>query len=113
MSTQSYNRRRENLMKKNPYCNWCGKFLIYTKKNGGVLPNNYPTLDHLNDRFLKKRPCEHFTIVLSCPPCNVNRSMEIVRKHKIKNMYKSGAFPFPFNWLGKLLRYFRKRKLLR
>lgn len=113
MSTASDRKRRNNLMKSDPHCHWCRKPLKYSFKSGGMLPDDFPTLDHLNDRILvKKRPIYYNkeVTVLSCPPCNYTRASIRVLQYWLIAAWKSGAFPYPFRWVGYTLKFVRGQK---
>lgn len=74
----SYALRRLNLMKKSPFCHWCGRRLVYFKTEGGQkLPDNFATIDHINSRLIHTggRPWMGER-VLSCPRCNQDRARQ-------------------------------------
>lgn len=109
--------RRINLMAECPFCYWCGRALrLYDK--GEVpkkLPDDFPTIDHLNTRFKGERPdlnMKEETWVIACPKCNNERSKNELRSNKFRQWWKSGSFPFPFRWFGHLLKKYRKRTKL-
>ena len=117
-SENNYNaKRRIRLMLKDPHCHWCRRELRLYDIRGGKLPPDYPTIDHLKDKFLHgKRPevgMKQTTLVLACPKCNNERTNKIATsKHKFKTWWKAGAFPPPFRWFGTLLKIFRKQKAI-
>ncbi len=68
-------KRREILMARDPHCHWCGRELKDKKTNGrGRLPKDFPTIDHLQNRFFGRKyvPNKEMT-VLACPSCNNER----------------------------------------
>ena len=103
-------------MEKDPQCNWCRKKLKmyedYPSKKYKKMPDDFPTIDHLKSRLSGKRvdvKMKERTLVLSCPTCNHEvRNKADSKKHRLKVMYKSGAFPKPFRWLGKIIKFFRR-----
>ena len=70
-------KRRANLMEKYPFCYWCAMYLVYVKIDGGPLPDDFPTIDHINSRLMHPdgRP-KVGVIVLSCPGCNQDRNRQ-------------------------------------
>lgn len=114
MSKTSFKHRRVNLMKEDPHCYFCRRELRMSETKGGPIPDDFPTLDHLNDRFtFSKRPEKHFSLVLACKKCNEGRSRRIVSSNRSKARWKSGAFPFPFRWFGKLVKLYRTKSYSR
>lgn len=116
-----FNRRRKRLMEKDPHCHWCRRPLKlypnYGKPHtrGMRMPADYPTIDHLKSRLFGPRQEVHMkqkTLVLSCPECNVRRSKEEQQRHIWRTRWKSGTFPFPLQWVGKLLKWYRKQPLI-
>lgn len=101
-------------MKADPHCHWCRRPLFYSPVVRGLpMPEDFPTLDHLNDKiFVKKRPILNGveTIVLSCPPCNWGRASVRQLKYYVISMWKAGAFPSPFRWVGTTLKFVRKQR---
>lgn len=78
VSTKRLIRRRENLMRENPFCYWCDKGLVYFKMEcHATMPDNLATLDHLNSKLMHPdgRP-RMGRIVLSCPGCNQDRNRQ-------------------------------------
>lgn len=115
-------------MLNDPFCFWCRRPLTdypdyfmwhnarYRKKHGikeDRMPDDYPTIDHLKSKFFGPRPDVNYkqkTLVLACPPCNLARSQEELRKHWLRQHWKSGSFPTPFKWFGYALKAFRGHK---
>ena len=78
MSTARLARRRSNLMKQRPFCHWCGRKLIYFKKEPGTrTPEDFATIDHINSRLMHPdgRPLIGKQ-VLACPGCNQDRNRQ-------------------------------------
>jgi len=85
------NRRLRNLLKQDPHCLWCGCEVEYfIPKKFERLPDNFATIDHLNDKILERKRPEPIkkingrtifciTTVLSCKKCNEERANEKVR----------------------------------
>ena len=100
VTTKELQRCRENLMKKNPRCYWCEKRLVYVKMDGGPLPANFPTIDHINSRlmFPEGRP-KQGKRVLSCPGCNQDRAnkemktlgIDEIRRRSGRGRYSTSA----------------------
>jgi hypothetical protein len=109
-----YKKRRTRLLEKDPFCYWCRKPLVLIQlppNLKGPIPDNFPTIEHLNSRFLGKRPKADFktkTLVLACPPCNFERGRLEVAKHPFRQHWKSSSFPPPFEWLGWPLKRYRR-----
>lgn len=104
-------RRRLNLMKLDPHCFWCKRKLsLYYYLSDGKLPDDFPTIDHLNSREVKRYRPLHGVRVLSCPPCNVGRARELQQKYIWVTRWKAANFPFPFRWVGKILQVYRSKK---
>ena len=59
-------------------CFWCDRPLRIQQQRGGRLPDDYPTVDHLRDKF---HPGRRETnkgerrYVVACPPCNHARGV--------------------------------------
>jgi len=100
MSTKSVVRRRTNLFKKDPHCFWCGCEVIYfSLAIGQKVPNNFATLDHLNDRTVGDRPDlgQIETTVLSCQKCNNSRASKKVDSLPREFLWsKSGRYPLGY-----------------
>ena len=110
--------RRHNLFKKNPHCNWCGRKLTwYDMPHPARLPNDFPTLDHLNSRSMypKGRPVTHQeSTVLACKPCNQRRGV-VENKVMTKSMpmlirrWKCATFPKQLWFVNVLLLIIRRK----
>jgi hypothetical protein len=78
VSRDSLTNRRLNLMRRHPFCNWCGCSLVYLKmKPHQTMPDNFATIDHIYSRLMHPdgRPTRGER-VLSCPGCNQGRNRE-------------------------------------
>lgn len=112
-----YKKRRERLMEKDPHCYWCPRKLKlypnYPKKmRHQTMPEDYVTIDHLKSRFWGPRRdvgMKERTLVLACPKCNNRRQAEEKQKYIWITRWKSGSFPYPFRWVGKILKNLRKQ----
>lgn len=105
-----FSKRRKNLMKEDPHCHWCRRPLSMGKSvpNGGPLPEDYPTIDHLNDRINNRiRPKEPFSVVIACRACNEGRANTKIANMKWTQRWKSGTFPGRLKFVGYLLRWWR------
>jgi hypothetical protein len=97
MGVSYYKVRKQQLMSKNPYCYWCGQKLVYFDNNGGRVPDNFATIDHLYSkldgrRFDPKMKCK--TLVLSCFKCNQERGKkEDAELGKLERWVRGGKFP--------------------
>lgn len=98
--------RRRNLMKEDPHCHWCRRELKTQPHNSGKIPDDFPTLDHMNSRvkYPKGRPARG-KIVLACPPCNTKRAMLEQHENMFRHMWNSRCFP----WYLYFLHLFRRR----
>lgn len=79
------------------------------------MPEDYPTIDHLKSRFFGPREDPKFkakTLVLACPACNNARCAQELKQHSFRTRWKSGSFPIPFRWVGRLLKWYRKQSLI-
>jgi 5-methylcytosine-specific restriction endonuclease McrA len=68
--------RRANLMKIDPHCWYCGMELVFVETDGGKLPDNYPTIEHLFSRYSGRIHTNHTNEVrrvLACKECNTSR----------------------------------------
>ena len=75
MSGSKLTRRRAHLMEQDPHCYWCHCEVVYfLQKGGGKMPDNFATLDHLNDRILGGPRPVRGQIVLACLRCNNERA---------------------------------------
>jgi hypothetical protein len=66
-------KRRENLWRKDPHCIYCRKITVLISQNGGCLPDNAATLEHLFNRLnpARKNPKNGETrTALACSKCN-------------------------------------------
>lgn len=90
-------RRRANLLRKDPHCYWCGILVVYFNTNGGPVPDNFATIDHIQTRNTDYRKLSailngrQFTkdktnTVLACARCNAKRNNEEQRA-----LYKEGG----------------------
>ena len=112
-----FKKRRIMLMEKDPHCHWCRLPLKlypdYSRKKQ-KMPNDFPTIDHIKSRFMGIREdvgMKKRTLVISCPKCNHQiRNNEEMRNHPFRTHWKSGTFPYPFRWFGRLLKFIRKQK---
>ena len=101
-------------MKDDPHCHWCRRTLRsypdYPACSGQRMPDDFPTIDHLNSRLWGARPETKGkrTLVLSCPGCNNRRNVEEARKYIWITRWKSASFPRYLNWLNRTLRQWRK-----
>jgi hypothetical protein len=78
VSKNSLVNRRRNLMKRHPFCHWCGCSVVYFKMEPHqMMPNDFATIDHIYSRLMhpngRPNPGER---VLSCPSCNQGRNRE-------------------------------------
>jgi 5-methylcytosine-specific restriction endonuclease McrA len=77
------------------------------------MPDDYPTIDHLISAFMGPRENvdgKVRTLVLACPQCNNARNVAEAKQHIWRTRWKSGSFPSPLRWFGKLLKKYRARK---
>jgi hypothetical protein len=99
-STTYYHQRRQQLMAKDPHCYWCGKEVIYFKTNGGRVPNNFATIDHLYSKLSGKRfdpKRKQKTLVLACYKCNQERARkEDIELTNLDRWIRGNYFP---KWL--------------
>ncbi len=86
--------RRENLMKKDPHCYWCGVEVIYYRliKHEKV-PDNFATLDHLHTRYtlaVKRATAgQHKPVtVLACWKCNNERGKKETESMPREELWK-------------------------
>jgi hypothetical protein len=103
-------------MRRDPRCHWCRRELTlypgYGKNGFKVMPEDYPTIDHLTSAFMGPRKDVRMkaqTLVLACPRCNNARNVEEAQKHIWRTRWKSASFPFPLRWIGKILKIYRMR----
>jgi hypothetical protein len=79
MGKNSVKRRRENLFAADPHCHWCGR-RVYCHAvqfiKGEVIPADFATLDHLNQKSQRRPRPEKGSTVLSCHECNQKRGRE-------------------------------------
>jgi len=87
------NRRLRNLLKQGDRCLWCNcKVVYFVPKRHEKLPDNFATIDHLNDKIggksrnvglpskkIGKRHIWCVTTVLACKKCNEDRANKVVR----------------------------------
>jgi 5-methylcytosine-specific restriction endonuclease McrA len=76
------------------------------------MPEDYSTIDHLTSAFMGPRNdvcMKAQTLVLACPRCNNARNVEETRKYIWRTRWKSASFPFPLQWIGKILKRYRMR----
>ncbi len=109
-----FRKRKEKMMREDPHCHWCHKqlrlYLDYGKNGFKVLPEDYATIDHLVSAFMGPRKdvgMKARTLVLACPACNNARNVAETKQHIWRTRWKSASFPFPFRWLGTLLKKYR------
>lgn len=50
------------------------------------------------------------TLVLACPDCNQSRSTQIHKEHRWKARWKAGTFPWPFTFIGRILKWWRRQR---
>gem|GEM_PF-2410112 len=112
-----FRKRRERLLREDPHCYWCRRELkLYPDYGKGGLkatPEDYATIDHLTSAFMGPRKDVRMrmrTLVLSCPSCNNARNTKEMKRHPWLVRWKSGSFPSPLRWLGKLLKQHRLRR---
>jgi hypothetical protein len=112
-----YRKRREKMMREDPHCHWCGRELKlypdYGKNGSKFMPKDYPTIDHLVSAFMgprKNGDGKTKTLVIACPACNNARNVVEAHQHIWRTRWKSGSFPFPLRWLGRLLKKYRHHK---
>ena len=67
---------RDFLMKKSPHCAYCGVNVIYFKNQGGILPDNFATLDHYFSKNSGGYFDEQNFVVLCCYRCNQEKNYE-------------------------------------
>lgn len=70
--------RRANLMRIDPHCWYCGKFLVFVEMNGEALPDDFPTIEHLFSRRHGRPQINHTNDtrrVLACPACNHDKGV--------------------------------------
>ena len=72
----SAQRRKVNLMKKDPHCFYCKREVFIFKHQSRVaFPDNQATLDHVEDRvYRENRPIKGINTVLCCTKCNRDRN---------------------------------------
>lgn len=67
-------RRRDNLMKEDPFCYYCRKpIFIYKLEEGQSLPDDYATIEHVNSRNQSKPRPAVGKWVMACFRCNQDR----------------------------------------
>ncbi len=91
MATGQRKIRRDNLMRQNPHCYWCGIEVIdYQIAQPKRLPDDQATLDHLQDRLGRdKRPMLNGKplTVLACYKCNLERSAKKQQEMQRKGIH--------------------------
>jgi hypothetical protein len=69
---KSVKRRREQLMRYDPHCHWCGCEVVYFEpQRRQKVPDNFATIDHVYSR-MAGRPLQG-RWVLACSRCNQER----------------------------------------
>jgi hypothetical protein len=70
---------RNFLLKKSPNCAYCGVDVVWFKNNGGILPDNFATLDHYYSRHTGKYNDDDNFVVICCLKCNKEKNNEEVQ----------------------------------
>jgi hypothetical protein len=113
-----YRKRRVRLMREDPHCHWCRRELKlypdYGKNGFKVLPEDAATIDHLTSAFMgprKNGDGKTQALVLACPRCNNARNVAETQRHIWPTRWKSGSFPWPLRWVGKLAKWWRRQRM--
>lgn len=71
-------KRRRALFNKDPHCHWCGIEVVWYDKDGGTMPENGATIDHLRSRLNpeRRRKADGEQTVLACSKCNQQRNRQ-------------------------------------
>jgi 5-methylcytosine-specific restriction endonuclease McrA len=100
----SKDRRRADLMKRDPHCRRCGVELVYFKpRPHEPLPDNFATLEHVNSRNQSVPRPKQGRLVLWCRKCNQDRgAAEVAALGKDELWRRSGRQPGSATSAGKL-----------
>jgi hypothetical protein len=81
---------RRKLWLENPLCHWCGIETIWIElKNGGKLPDDAATIDHLYTRYeLEKRQEMGNPRVLACNKCNHDLGEKATAAQPIEELWR-------------------------
>lgn len=79
---------REMLYDEDPRCHWCGRKTVLTHTDGGILPKDAATVDHLYCRLDPRRYMSDTPkVVLACFECNNERSKKQNRSY-LKKLHR-------------------------
>jgi len=95
MGAKEIQRRRRNLMAKDPHCADCGCEVVYFRRPDGdrtPLPDNFATIEHVNSRirYPAGRPA-HGRQILLCLRCNNARAK--AERERIRREANGSAVP--------------------
>ena len=95
---KSFKKQRLRLWKIDPRCHWCGIETIWVDIEGGRMPENGATIDHLRSRLNPARtagleyPNERRRVI-ACFACNQRRDHEEHSAHIDIVRRKTGVYP--------------------
>jgi len=72
---------RDFLLTKTNDCAYCGTKVIWFKNNGGILPDNFATIDHYYSKQTNKYYDEDNFVVLCCLKCNHEKNSQEIQKN--------------------------------
>ena len=105
MNAEKKKRKREKLFKEQSgKCHWCDQPMqLGPYPEGGTLPHNMATFEHLDDRLSPARGTYYrdntIRVVLACSACNHQRGKESHATLTMQEMWKrSGRAPLAYWW---------------